>query len=126
MGRSAGKRRAYDYGMVPDGIERRWTAALVGLRHYATFRSEGWWRTATAIDRTRERLADIREPDALASEYIATVLLKRVKVDDATTQPSPFVRDASFALRYVELCTGLAVSAAAPPSWLGEWAVAEP
>ena len=41
--------------------------------------------------------------EALAEEYIATVLGRRVRVDDLSTQPAPFVRDASFALRYVEI-----------------------
>jgi hypothetical protein len=46
-----------------------------------------------------------------------------VRVDDLSTQPSPFVRDAAFALRYVELKTGASLSAGALPRWLGEWAV---
>jgi hypothetical protein len=104
-------------------IERRWQDALVALREYSSFRSEGWRRTASAIDVRRERLAGFADVDDLGREYVATVLGRRVRVDDASTQPSPFVRDASFALRYVELQTGGEVSARALPPWLGEWAV---
>ena len=111
--------------MNASNIERRWLGALVQLREYATFRSDGWRRTAAAIDRNRERLAPFDSQDTLAREYIATVLGRRVRVDDISTQPPPFVRDASFALRYVALQTGVALSAATPPSWLGEWAVAD-
>jgi hypothetical protein len=110
-------------GMIAERIERRWLAALVSLRQYATFRSEGWRRTVVAIDGERGRLVQFGSPEALAEEYIAVVLGRRVRVDDASTQPSPFVRDASFALRYVELQTGAELSAGALPSWLGEWAV---
>jgi hypothetical protein len=53
------------------------------------------------------------------------VLGRRVRVDDLSTQPAPFVRDASFALRYIEILTNIPLSAATLPSWLGEWAVAE-
>ena len=97
----------------------------MSLRQYASFKSEGWRRTAAAIDRGRERLVPFASQEALAQEYIATVLGRRVRVDDLSTQPAPFVRDASFALRYVELQTGHPLSAATLPSWLGEWAVAD-
>ena len=72
-----------------------------------------------------ERLVPFRSQEALAEEYIATVLGRRVRVDDLSTQPAPFVRDASFALRYVEIMTNTPLSATTLPSWLGEWAVAE-
>jgi hypothetical protein len=111
--------------MIASDIERRWHHALVSLRQYATFRSEGWRRTAGAIDRGCERLHPIVSREALAEEYIATVLGRRVRVDDLSTQPPPFVRDASFALRYVEIMTGVPLSASTLPSWLGEWAVAD-
>ena len=110
--------------MGPD-IERRWLDALVSLRQYAAFQSEGWRRTARAIDGAHERLVPFRSQEELAEEYIATVLGRRVRVDDLSTQPAPFVRDASFALRYVEILTNVPLSAATLPSWLGEWAVAE-
>jgi hypothetical protein len=105
-------------------IEQRWLDTLVSLRQFATFTSEGWRRTAAAVDRTHDGLAGIADPDALAREYLAVVLLRRVRVDDPATQPSPFVRDAAFALRYVELKTGARLTATALPPWLGEWAVA--
>jgi len=111
--------------MIASDIERRWLSALVSLRQYAAFQSEGWRRTARAIDGAHARLAPFRSQEALAEEYIATVLGRRVRVDDLSTQPAPFVRDASFALRYVEIMTNLPLSAATLPSWLGEWAVAE-
>jgi hypothetical protein len=76
------------------------------------------------VDRAHEGLAGIADHDALAREYLAVVLLRRVRVDDPTTQPSPFVRDAAFALRYVELKSGARLTATALPPWLGEWAVA--
>ena len=111
--------------MLATRIEQRWVSTLVSLRQYATFTSDGWRRTAAAVDRTRDGLAAIADPEALAREYLAVVLLRRVRVDDPATQPSPFVRDAAFALRYVELKTGARLKAAALPPWLGEWAVAE-
>lgn len=111
--------------VIASDVERRWLRALVSLREYATFTSDGWCRTAAAIDIRRERLASFDSHDTLVREYIATVLGRRVRVDDASTQPAPFVRDAAFALRYLELQTGVAISAARPPSWLGEWAVAD-
>jgi hypothetical protein len=111
--------------VLAERIEQRWLGTLVRLREYATFTSEGWRRTAAAVDRTRDRLDPIADSDALAREYLAVVLLRRVRVDDPATQPSPFVRDAGFALRYVELKTGLRLTATALPPWLGEWAVAE-
>ena len=111
--------------MIASDIERRWFNALVSLRQFAAFQSEGWRRTARAIDGAHERLAPFRSQEALAEEYIATVLGRRVRVDDLSTQPAPFVRDASFALRYVEIMTNMPLSAATLPSWLGEWAVAE-
>jgi hypothetical protein len=111
--------------MIASDIERRWLDALVSLRQYAAFQSEGWRRTARAIDGAHERLVSIDSQEALAEEYIATVLGRRVRVDDLSTQPAPFVRDASFALRYVEIMTNTPLSAARLPSWLGEWAVAE-
>jgi hypothetical protein len=109
--------------MIAERIERRWLDALVSLRQLATFRSDGWVRTASAIDTRREKLGGFDDPSSLAEEYIAVVLGRRVRVDDASTQPSAFVRDASFALRYVELQTGTALSAGKLPAWLGEWAV---
>lgn len=109
--------------MIAERIEQRWLDALVSLRQYSTFHSEGWQRTASAIDSRRARLGGIGSLDDLGREYIAVVLGRRVRVDDPSTQASPFVRDASFALRYVELKTGLHLSAAALPGWLGEWAV---
>jgi hypothetical protein len=109
--------------VIAERIERRWLDALVTLRQYSTFRSEGWQRTASAIDVRCERLHGFDDLDALGREYIAVVLGRRVRVDDASTQPSPFVRDASFALRYIELKTGRHLSAASLPGWLGEWAV---
>ena len=112
--------------MVAPDIERRWLDALVSLRQYAAFQSEGWRRTARAIDGAHQRLAPFHSQEALAEEYIATVLGRRVRVDDLSTQPAPFVRDASFALRYVEILTNVPLSAATLPSGLGEWAVAEP
>ena len=111
--------------MIASDIERRWLDALVSLRQYAAFQSEGWRRTARAIDGAHERLVRFRSQEALAEEYIATVLGRRVRVDDLSTQPAPFVRDASFALRYVEIMTNMPLSAMTLPSWLGEWAVAE-
>ena len=33
--------------MIASDIERRWLDALVSLRQYATFRSDGWRRTAS-------------------------------------------------------------------------------
>ena len=111
--------------VIAERIERRWLEALVSLRRYAAFRSEGWQRTVGAIDRSRERLVRFGSPELLAEEYIAVVLGRRVRVDDLSTQPTPFVRDASFALRYVELKTGAPLSAGALPAWLGEWAVAD-
>jgi hypothetical protein len=111
--------------VLAERIEQRWLDTLVTLRQYASsFTSDGWRRTATAVDRTRDGLAAIRDADALAREYVAVVLWRRVRVDDPTTQPSPFVRDAAFALRYVELKTGARLTATALPPWLGEWAVA--
>ena len=111
--------------VLAEQIERRWLGALVSLRRQADLRSDGWRRTASAIDATREELGRFADADGLAEEYVAVVLGRRVRIDDPRTQPSQFVRDASFALRYVELKTGLVVSAAALPSWLGEWAVAD-
>lgn len=111
--------------VLAERIEQRWLGTLVTLRQYATFTSDGWRRTAAAVDRTRERLGPIGDADALAREYLAVVLLRRVRVDDPTTQPNPFIRDAGFALRYVELKTGVRLTATALPPWLGEWAVAE-
>lgn len=111
--------------MIGDDVEHRWLHALVSLREYATFKSEGWRRVAQAIDRSREKLGGFTSQEALADEYIAVVLGRRVRVDDLSTQPAPFVRDASFALRYVELKTGQPLSAETLPSWLGEWAVPE-
>lgn len=109
--------------MIAARIERRWQDALVALRQYSSFHSESWQRTASAIDGRCERLGGFGDVDALGREYVATVLGRRVRVDDASTQPSPFVRDASFALRYVELQTGAHLSARSLPAWLGEWAV---
>jgi hypothetical protein len=109
--------------VIAERIERRWLNALVSLRLFSTFRSEGWRRTASAIDLRCERLGGFGDTDALGREYIAVLLGRRVRVDDPSTQPSPFVRDASFALRYVELKTGAHLSATALPGWLGEWAV---
>ncbi len=111
--------------MVAERIERRWLSALVAVRDFANSRTEAWRRTASAIDTGRDRLAAIVEPDALATEYIAVVLGRRIRLDDLSTQPSPFVRDASFALRYVEIRTGASLSTQTLPAWLGEWAVAE-
>jgi hypothetical protein len=111
--------------VLAERIEQRWLDTLVSLRAYATFTSEGWRRTVAAVDRTRDGLASIGDADELAREYVAVVLLRRVRMDDPSTQPSPFVRDAAFALRYVELKTGLRLTATALPPWLGEWAVAE-
>jgi hypothetical protein len=111
--------------VLAERIEQRWLATLVALRLYATFTSDGWRRTVAAVDRNREGLAVISDPDALAREYLAVVLLRRVRMDDPATQLSPFVRDAAFALRYVELKTGAQLTATALPPWLGEWAVAE-
>ena len=110
--------------MIAARIEGRWQDALVALREYSSFRSESWQRTASAIDVRRERLSGFDDLEALGREYVATVLGRRVRVDDVSTQPSPFVRDASFALRYVELQTGAHLSARSLPPWLGEWAVA--
>jgi hypothetical protein len=109
--------------VLAERIEQRWVDALVSLRQYAGFTSEGWRRTAALVDLTRARLERFDEPETLAEEYLATVLLRRVRIDDPTTQTSPFVRDAGFALRYVELKTGARLSATALPAWLGEWAV---
>ncbi|HEV8638034.1 MAG TPA: hypothetical protein VG370_27785 [Chloroflexota bacterium] len=109
--------------MLAERIEQRWIDALVSLRQYAGFQSEGWRRTAALVDLTRERLGRFDDPESLAEEYLAVVLLRRVRIDDPTTQTSPFVRDAGFALRYVELQTGARLSATALPPWLGEWAV---
>jgi hypothetical protein len=111
--------------MIGEDIERRWLDALVSLRQYAAFQSEGWRRTAKAIDGAHARLVPFRNEEELAEEYIATVLGRRVRVDDLSTQPAPFVRDASFAIRYIEIMTNMPVSAVRLPSWLGEWAVAE-
>lgn len=111
--------------MLAERIEQRWVATLVSLRGYQGFRSDGWRRTAAAVDRVVERLTHIDQADRLADEYVAVVLMRRVRADDPATQPPPFVRDAGFALRYVELKTGQRLSAAALPPWLGEWAVAE-
>jgi hypothetical protein len=111
--------------VLAERIERRWLDTLVAFRAYATFTSDGWRRTVAAVDRNRERLDTIDDTDALAREYLAVVLLRRVRMDDPATQPSPFVRDAAFALRYVELKSGLQLTATALPPWLGEWAVAE-
>ena len=36
--------------MIASDIERRWFNALVSLRQFAAFQSEGWRRTARAID----------------------------------------------------------------------------
>lgn len=109
--------------MIAERIERRWLDALVSLRQYSTFRSEAWRWTASAIDLRCQRLAGFDDLDALGREYIAVVLGRRVRVDDPSTQASPFVRDASFAMRYVELKTGAHLSAISLPGWLGEWAV---
>lgn len=109
--------------MLAERIEQRWVDALVSLRQYAGFKSEGWRRTAALVDLTRARLERFDEPESLAQEYLAVVLLRRIRIDDPTTQTSPFVRDAGFALRYVELQTGVRLSVTALPSWLGEWAV---
>ena len=109
--------------MLTERIEQRWVDALVSLREYAGFRSEGWRRTAALVDLMCQRLERFDDPEALAEEYLAVVLLRRVRIDDPTTQTSPFVRDAGFALRYVELKTGARLSVTALPRWLGEWAV---
>ena len=111
--------------MVAERIERRWLLALVAVRDFADSQSDSWRRTARAIDLGRDRLTAFVEPDALATEYIAVVLGRRIRLDDLSTQPSPFVRDASFALRYVEIRTGTSLSTATLPSWLGEWAVSD-
>lgn len=113
----------YDGRVLAERIERRWQEALAALRRYSTLHSEAWRGTAGAIDRRRAMLEDFGDLDALGREYLATVLGRRVRIDDASTQPSAFVRDASFALRYVELQTGARLSATALPPWLGEWAV---
>jgi hypothetical protein len=114
---------AYDHQVIAERIEQRWLDTLVSLRQFSSFHSEGWRRTASAIDTRCGRLGGFKDLDALGREYIAVVLGRRVRVDDPSTQASPFVRDASFALRYVELKTGVHLSAAALPGWLGEWAV---
>src|ERR671921_873544 len=97
--------------MIASDIERRWLNALVSLRQFAAFKSDGWRRTARAIDGAHDRLVPFRSQEALAEEYIATVLGRRVRVDDLSTQPAPFVRDASFAIRYIEIMTNTPVSA---------------
>lgn len=111
--------------MIADRIERRWLAALVFLRERGDSRSDAWRRVAESIDERRDTLARFVTTDALAEEYIAVVLGRRVRIDDPRTQPNVFVRDASFGLRYVELCTHRSVSAISLPGWIGEWAVAE-